>query len=124
MENWASGLGMNAMHGPLGFTDMDREGRLVEGFHGLWTLATIYNYPYHPAHLERLGYCKDEDWMEYRFIRSDGPLEPLGFIQRGAFACAERHSLCGQRLGGAVSSDRGCGNFNVAVMITPERVIL
>ena len=50
----------------MGFTDMDHEGMLVEGFDRMGTMATIYNHPWYPAHLERLGYVKDVDWVEYR----------------------------------------------------------
>ena len=56
---------MTGIHGPLGFTDMDREGMLVEGFGELGTMATIYNHPYYPGHLEALGYGKDADWLEF-----------------------------------------------------------
>jgi ribosomal protein S18 acetylase RimI-like enzyme len=56
---------MTAVHGPLGFTDMDPEGMLVEGFNELGTIATIYNYPYYPSHTEKRGYQKDTDWLEY-----------------------------------------------------------
>lgn len=65
-ENWARKNGMIGIHGPLGFTDLDREGLLVEGFNEKGTYATIYNYPYYPKHLEKLGYKKDIDWVEYR----------------------------------------------------------
>jgi GNAT superfamily N-acetyltransferase len=65
VEDWARKLGLEAVHGPLGFTDLDREGMLVEGFDELGTLATLYNYPYYPEHLARLGYSKDTDWVEY-----------------------------------------------------------
>jgi len=65
VENWAKSKGMTAVHGPLGFTDMDNEGTLIEGFEELGTLATIYNYPYYPKHLERFGYKKDADWIEF-----------------------------------------------------------
>ena len=66
VENWAKELGMKAVHGPMGFTDLDYEGMLVEGFDQLGTLATIYNYPYYPKFLETLGYAKDVDWVEYK----------------------------------------------------------
>ena len=46
--DWAKSKGMTAIHGPLGFTDFDREGMLIEGFNRNGTLATIYNYPYYP----------------------------------------------------------------------------
>ena len=66
VENWARELGMVAVHGPMGFTDLDFEGMLVEGFDQLGTLATIYNYPYYPKCIENLGYTKDVDWVEYK----------------------------------------------------------
>lgn len=65
VEDWARSEGMTSVHGPLGFTDMDREGMLVEGFSELATMATNYNYPYYPAHTEALGYVKDTDWLEF-----------------------------------------------------------
>jgi len=65
VEDWARSQGLKAVHGPLGFTDLDREGMLVEGFNELSTLATSYNYPYYPAHMQAAGYAKDIDWVEY-----------------------------------------------------------
>ena len=64
VEAWANESGMAAVHGPLGFTDMDREGMLVDGFNELATMATYYNHPYYPVHMEKLGYTKDIDWVE------------------------------------------------------------
>ncbi|MDD2314517.1 MAG: GNAT family N-acetyltransferase [Proteiniphilum sp.] len=64
-ESWARSRGMEKMHGPLGFTDLDHEGMLVEGFDQMGTLSTIYNYPYYVDHMERLGYMKDQDWVEF-----------------------------------------------------------
>jgi len=64
VEDWAESLGKTAVHGPLGFTDLDREGMLVEGFDELATLATSHDLPYYAEHLARLGYEKDIDWME------------------------------------------------------------
>lgn len=66
VEKWAKAKGMNALHGPLGFTDMDNEGMLVEGFDQLGTMATLYNYPYYPKHVERIGFVKDQDWHEFK----------------------------------------------------------
>lgn len=65
-EEWARKEGMTEMVGPMGFTDMDHEGMLIEGFEEMGTMATIYNYPYYPAHMERMGYAKDVDWIEFR----------------------------------------------------------
>jgi len=56
---------MTSIHGPLGFTDFDHEGLLIEGFDRNGTLATIYNYPYYPVHIEKYGFVKDIDWNEY-----------------------------------------------------------
>lgn len=65
-EDWARERGMTEIIGPMGFTDMDREGMLVEGFDEMGTMATIYNYDYYPRHVGRLGYVKDTDWVEFR----------------------------------------------------------
>lgn len=64
-EEWGRSKGMTKIVGPLGFTDLDREGLLVEGFEELSTMATNYNYPYYQAHIERLGYKKESDWVEF-----------------------------------------------------------
>jgi hypothetical protein len=64
MENWAKNQGAKEVHGPLGFTDMDMEGMLVEGFDVPGTIASIYNYSYYPNHLIQLGYTKAVDWVE------------------------------------------------------------
>lgn len=66
VEEWGKERGMEAIQGPLGFTDFDAEGMLIEGFDQLSTMATTYNYPYYPQHMEKLGYVKDADWMEYK----------------------------------------------------------
>ena len=68
VEQWAKEKGMTCLTGPLGFTDMDPEGCLIEGFDQLGTQATIYNYPYYPKHFERLGFVKDVDWVEFKVI--------------------------------------------------------
>ncbi len=58
--------GMTQIMGPLGFTDFDPEGMLVEGFDRLSTMALIYNHPYYPEHMKKLGYVKETGWVEYR----------------------------------------------------------
>ncbi len=62
---WARGYSLEYVHGPLGFTDMDYEGMLIEGFEEMGTLPTIYNYPYYPEHLTKLGFEKEVDWVEF-----------------------------------------------------------
>ncbi|MDE7438131.1 MAG: GNAT family N-acetyltransferase [Muribaculaceae bacterium] len=64
-EGWAKKKGMTKLIGPLGFTDLDHEGMLVSGFEELSTMATIYNYPYYSEHLEKHGYKKESDWIEF-----------------------------------------------------------
>lgn len=66
VENWAKEKKMTHLHGPLGFTDMDHEGMLINGFDQLGTMATIYNFPYYPEHMERMKYIKDQDWYEFK----------------------------------------------------------
>lgn len=64
-ELWAKNKGMESLVGPLGFTDLDHEGMLVDGFDELSTMATIYNYPYYPEHLQKLGYKQANEWLEF-----------------------------------------------------------
>jgi len=66
--NWGKERGMKVIEGPLGFTDMDAEGMLIEGFDQLSTMATIYNYPYYPQHMEKLGMKKAMDWIEMKIF--------------------------------------------------------
>ena len=70
VEQWAKERGLEGSHGPLGFTDMDYEGLLVEGFDKVPTMANIYNYPYYVDHFEKHGYSKVEDWIQYKFNAS------------------------------------------------------
>lgn len=66
VAEWGKSKGMNAILGPLGFTDMDHEGALIEGFDQLSTMATIYNYPYYQAHYEKYGMSGKADWVEFK----------------------------------------------------------
>lgn len=71
VETWAKKQNMDSLHGPMGFTDMDHEGMLIEGFDQRGTMAAIYNYPYYPQHMERMGYNKDQDWHEFKIYIPD-----------------------------------------------------
>ena len=64
VEDYGRQKGMKEIIGPLGFTDMDPEGMLIEGFDRVGTSGGIYNHPYYPKHMERLGFVKDADWIE------------------------------------------------------------
>jgi GNAT superfamily N-acetyltransferase len=65
VADWGKAKGMTEIAGPFGFEDMDREGMLVEGFDHLSTMYINYNYPYYAKHMERLGFEKDNDYVEY-----------------------------------------------------------
>jgi len=90
VEAWGREIGLTAVHGPLGFTDMDREGMLVEGFDEMGTMATFYNHPYYPVHLLQHGYIKDIDWVEYEITI---PPEPIEEISRMAEVVLRRNNL-------------------------------
>lgn len=68
---WAKKHKKDMLQGPMGFTDLDHEGMLVEGFDQIGTMATIYNYAYYPHQLERLGFIKDQDWKEFKIMIPD-----------------------------------------------------
>ena len=76
---WGREKGMKEIVGPLGFTDMDPEGMLIEGFDQLGTMATIYNYDYYPRHMEQMGgWEKDNDYVEFKvFVPQEGMPEKL-----------------------------------------------
>jgi len=72
VEDFGRSRGMTEIVGPLGFTDMDPEGMLIDGFDQLGTMATIYNYPYYPEHMEQMqGFEKDNDYVEFKLIVPD-----------------------------------------------------
>ncbi len=84
---WARERGMTTITGPHGFTDLDPEGLLVEGFNELATMAVIYNHPYYPGLLERYGLAKDVDYVEFRATApQDGalPEKPLKMAEWAA----------------------------------------
>ena len=72
VEVWGRSKGMEEIVGPLGFSDMVLVCMLVEGFDQEGTMATIYNYPYYPKHLEAMGFEKEADWVEFRMTVPDG----------------------------------------------------
>ena len=74
---WGKELGFTRIMGPIGFTDMDHEGMLVEGFEEFNMSITFYNHPYYLEHMERLGLVKDIDWIEFRISVPDRPDERI-----------------------------------------------
>jgi hypothetical protein len=87
---WGRERGMNKMVGPMGFTDLDHEGMLTFGFDEAGTMATIYNYAYYPEHMERMGFEKEVDWVEYRMTVPDSVPDKY---QRIANIVAQKYSL-------------------------------
>lgn len=87
---WGKERGMTEIQGPLGFTDMDAEGMLIEGFEELGTNATIYNYPYYPVHMEKMGFEKDADWIE---LSIDVPTEVPERLTRISKIVMEKYGL-------------------------------
>ncbi len=64
VERWGRERGMDRIQGPMGISDFDKEGMLVEDFDRMGSMVTIYNPPYYPEHLEALGYEKEVDWVQ------------------------------------------------------------
>lgn len=90
VEKWAVEKGMNGVHGPLGFTDLDHEGLLVWGFDKTGTMATAYSFPYYQEHLAKLGYVKDVDWQEFQIQIPEAIPEKY---RRVAEIALKRHGL-------------------------------
>ncbi len=90
VESWAVGKGMEVAHGPLGFSDLEREGLLIEGFDELSTFEEQYNYEYYAKLIEACGYQKEVDWVEYQI---DMPKEPLTKIQSISEKVLKKYNL-------------------------------
>ncbi|MBQ2602726.1 MAG: N-acetyltransferase [Oscillospiraceae bacterium] len=73
VEDWARSKGMDTVCGPLGFSDLEREGLLIEGFDQLSTFEEQYNAEYYGRLIENCGYAKEVDWLESKIYR---PVEP------------------------------------------------
>lgn len=90
VEEWGRDRGMDEVQGPLGITDFDKEGMLVEDFDRMGTMIDIYNYPYYPKHLEAHGYAKVTDWLQ---IRVEIPKEVPARYARVARLSKEMYGL-------------------------------
>ena len=82
--------GMTSVSGPLGFTDFDNEGCVVEGFDDISSFALRYNYPYYAEHFEALGLAKANDWLEYRIFVPETVPEK---VTRASALIADRYNL-------------------------------
>ena len=93
VEAFARERDCNEIHGPLGFTDLDREGMLVEGFEEKSLFFTYYNAPYYKEHLERLGYAKDVDWIELNVHRTEENTKTADLLAKLSARALKRHNL-------------------------------
>jgi hypothetical protein len=70
-EEWLRGKGMTKIHGPLGFTNLDLQGLLIEGFDYLPSIASVYHHKYYQTYIEQCGFEKENDWLEFRLQLED-----------------------------------------------------
>jgi hypothetical protein len=89
-ELWAVEQGMIGIHGPLGFANLDTQGMLVEGFDQLQSIGSVYHHPYYHTYIEKLGYLKEIDWVEFRLTLGDAPVEKAN---RGAALIMKRYGI-------------------------------
>ena len=66
VENWAKEKGMTNLVGPLGFSDKDPQGFLIEGFDEPMVIAANCNFPYMPQLIEKEGFEKKIDCLVYK----------------------------------------------------------
>lgn len=66
VEEWGAAQGMDHIQGPLGITDFDKEGMLMEDFEREGSMIEIYNHPYYPNHMKAMGFEKEADWLQIR----------------------------------------------------------
>ena len=90
VAEWGRSKGMHELNGPVGFTDFDKEGLLIEGFDQNVTLANLYNHPYYLPHYERYGMLKEADWIE---LQIQTPRETPERVKRIARLVEERFGL-------------------------------
>jgi hypothetical protein len=77
---WGKERGMDALNGPVGFTDFDHEGLLIDGYDYPAVMASLYNYPYYVKHMEAYELTKDADWIELQVYPPNGCPERLNRI--------------------------------------------
>lgn len=92
LEEWTVSKGMDTVVGPLGFSDLEREGMLIEGFDKLATFEEQYNYEYYPDFVSKLGYEKEVDWTESMIFAPD-PEQEDGKLERIASYVMKKQNL-------------------------------
>ena len=106
VSKWGQSHGMTRIQGPLGITDFDKEGMLVEDFDMIGSPSTIYNPEYYPRHMEALGLEKEVDWVQ---IRINVPKDIPGRYQRVAQYCREQMGLKVMKLADDMIYHKGYG---------------
>ncbi len=91
VEEWGRSFGMNELVGPLGYSDLDREGLLIEGFSEGATFEEQYNYDYYPALVEDAGFEKDADWLEFELRAPERRNEMLSRVASRALELSGLH---------------------------------
>ncbi|MFV0238213.1 MAG: GTP cyclohydrolase [Flavobacteriales bacterium] len=76
VEKLAKENNLKEVEGPVGFSNLDKAGLLIKGFDEIGTMVTLYNHPYYAEHLEKLGYNKHLDWVEYNIVLPGGVTPP------------------------------------------------
>jgi hypothetical protein len=89
-ENWIREQGMEGIHGPLGTTNLDTQGMLIEGFDHLQSVASVYHLPYYKEFIESYGYEKENDWIEFRLTVDDKIFKK---VDRGASLIKKRFGI-------------------------------
>jgi GNAT superfamily N-acetyltransferase len=79
---WGRSKGMTGIHGPLGFNDMDAEGMLIEGYDEISSLSAIYNFPYYRDHMEKMGFEKATDFVQFEVKVPDNIPEKIERLTR------------------------------------------
>ena len=90
VEKWAEAKKCQTLEGPLGFSNLDKMGMLIEGFEYMPTITSLYNYPYYQQHTESCGYEKAADWVEYQLLT---PQVIPDKVQRFAKLIGEKYKL-------------------------------
>ena len=89
-ETWVKENGMIGIHGPLGFANLDTQGMLVAGFDHLQSIGSVYHHPYYHQHIEKLGYAKEIDWVEFRLTVGQQAVDKAN---RGAALIQKRYGI-------------------------------
>ncbi|NCA80134.1 MAG: hypothetical protein EOM76_08125 [Sphingobacteriia bacterium] len=108
VNDWGKSKGMTEMNGPVGFTDWDREGLLIQGYEYDSPMASLYNYPYYVDHFEAFGLNKEIDWIEYRVFIPDAVPDKM---ERVAKIAMERSKLKIEKFKSAKEMQKRFPNF-------------